>query len=79
LLLGFPYGKIDYNFEDIVGKEKAVIGSVGGREGDFDDALQLLPQLNTRPFLKNILPLRDFKKAWQMHKDSRNLKIILKP
>ncbi|MBI2042686.1 MAG: glycosyltransferase, partial [Candidatus Nealsonbacteria bacterium] len=32
LLLGFPYGKIDYNFEDIVGKEKAVIGSVGGRE-----------------------------------------------
>lgn len=79
LLLGFPYGKIDYNFEDIVGKEKILVGSVGGREEDFHEALQLLPKINIEPFLRTILPLKEFAKAWQMHKNQTHLKIILKP
>lgn len=79
LLLGFPYGKTDYNFEDIVGKEKVLVGSVGGREEDFDEALQLLPKINAEPFLRATLPLQEFAKAWQMHKNQAYLKIILKP
>ncbi|MEK7067605.1 MAG: alcohol dehydrogenase catalytic domain-containing protein, partial [Patescibacteria group bacterium] len=77
LLLGFPYGNIDYNFEDIVSQEKVVIGSVGGSAEEFREALQLLPELDTRRFTENILPLAEFTKAWQLHNSQKYLKIIL--
>lgn len=79
LLLGFPYGKIDYNFEDIVGKEKVVIGSVGANWQDFEKALELLPKIDTFPFTQTVLSLEDFSKAWQLQKTGKHLKIILKP
>ncbi len=77
LLLGFPYGKIDYSFEDIVGQEKIIIGSVGGSAQEFKEALQLLPELDTGYFVENVLPLAKFKKAWQFHHSQKYLKIIL--
>ncbi len=77
LLLGFPYGKMNYNFEDIVGQEKVVIGSVGGSAQEFKEALQLLTELDTVHFIESILPLAEFKKAWQMHKSQKYLKVIL--
>jgi len=79
LLLGFPYGNINYNFEDIVGNEKTVIGSVGGGPYEFDEALLLLPKLKTSFFTQTILPLEDFQKAWQLQGSGKHLKIILKP
>lgn len=78
LLLGFPYGNINYNFEDVVGKEKVVIGSVGGAAEDFDEALELLPRLNTSPFTQNVLPLEEFARAWELQHQARQLKLILK-
>jgi 2-desacetyl-2-hydroxyethyl bacteriochlorophyllide A dehydrogenase len=78
LLLGFPYGNIDYNFEDIVGKEKTVMGSVGGDGEDFMEALRILPGLKTAPFTQNVLALEDFKQAWDSQRDSKQLKTILK-
>lgn len=78
LLLGFPYGDLNYNFEDVVGKEKAVIGSVGGAGEDFDEALDLLSKLDTTPFVQSVLPLDDFKRAWEIQRDSKQLKVILK-
>ena len=78
LLLGFPYGNLSYNFEDVVGQEKVIIGSVGGREEDFDEALKLLPLLNILPFTQNVLPLENFKEAWKLQQESKQLKIILK-
>lgn len=78
LLLGFPYGKLDYNFEDVVGKEKAIIGSVGGAREDFQKALKILPQLDTQYFTQNVLPLENFKQAWEIQRDSKQLKVILK-
>ena len=78
LLLGFPYGNLSYNFEDVVGQEKVIIGSVGGREEDFDEALKLLPLLNILPFTQNVLPLENFKEAWKLQQESKRLKIILK-
>lgn len=77
LLLGFPYGNIDYNFEDIVGQEKVIIGSVGGSAKEFREALQLLPELDTARFTENILPLTQFMKAWRLHNSQKHLKIIL--
>jgi 2-desacetyl-2-hydroxyethyl bacteriochlorophyllide A dehydrogenase len=79
LLLGFPYGNIDYNFENLVGEEKVIIGSVGSEKEDFAQALKLLPQLDMAPFTQVVMPLENFEKAWQLHKTSKHLKILLKP
>jgi len=79
LLLGFPYGDIDYNFEDLVGKEKVIVGSVGAEPEDFPKALELLSKLDTGAFTQVILPLEDFKKAWSFQNSSKYLKILLKP
>jgi len=78
LILGFPYGSISYNFENLVGQEKVIIGSVGGAHQDFKRALELLPQLDTEPFTQKIVPLEDFSKAWQLHRSLKHLKVILK-
>lgn len=79
LLLGFPYGNINYNFENLVGQEKVIIGSVGGDGEDFDKALKLLPKLDTSHFTQMVLPLKEFQKAWVLHRSSKYLKVILKP
>jgi len=78
LLLGFPYGNFEYNFEDVVGKDKVILGSVGGDARDFDEALDLLPKLDTAPFTQHILSIEEFARAWEMHNSSKQLKIILK-
>ena len=64
LLLGFPYGNISYNFENLVGEEKMIIGSVGSEKEDFAQALKLLPQLDMTPFTQAVMPLLNFEKAW---------------
>lgn len=79
MLLGFPYGDIDYDFEDLVGKEKCVIGSVGADRGDFRDALGLLARLHTAPFTETVLPLAEYERAWRLHRERAHLKILLKP
>jgi len=79
LLLGFPYGDINYNFENLVGEEKVIVGSVGAEEEDFGEALKLLKELDMALFTEKVLPLEDFKKAWQIHNTSKHLKILLKP
>lgn len=79
LLLGFPYGEINFNFEDLVAREKNIIGSVGAGWDDFVKALKLLPKMNTAPFTETVLPLEDFKKAWKLLRSSKYIKIILRP
>ncbi|MBI2673842.1 MAG: glycosyltransferase [Candidatus Zambryskibacteria bacterium] len=79
LLLGFPYGDMEYNFEDIVGKEKVVIGSVGAESQDFRKALELLSDLDMTPFVQVVMPLKNFEEAWQAHKSLKHLKILLQP
>lgn len=78
LLLGFPYGAMTYNFEDTVGQEKVIVGSVGGSAEDFTHALQLLPKLDTTHFTQCIFPFKDFTKAWDAHREGKQLKVILK-
>ncbi|PIN92971.1 hypothetical protein COU54_04820 [Candidatus Pacearchaeota archaeon CG10_big_fil_rev_8_21_14_0_10_31_24] len=79
LLLGFPYGDINYNFESFVGKEQVIVGSVGADSQDFNEALKLLPKLKMEEFTKVIMPLADFAVAWNTHKSFKYLKIILQP
>lgn len=78
LLLGFPYGNLNYNFEGLVGQEKVVFTSVGGDEEAFNEALKLLPLLDTAPFLEEVMPLSKFNEAWEKHRQGEHLKIILK-
>ncbi|MBI2626194.1 MAG: glycosyltransferase [Candidatus Nealsonbacteria bacterium] len=78
LLLGFPYGSITYNFEDIPGKEKFIAGSVGGDKEDFDEALNFLPKIDTAAFTEKVMPLESFSEAWQLQRSSKCLKILLK-
>lgn len=79
MLLGFPYGDIQYNFEDLVGQEKFLAGSVGGDAEDFEKALKLLPKIEMLPHMSAVLPLADFKQAWELHRSATYLKIFLKP
>ena len=78
LLLGFPYGSIDYNFEDLVGNEKVIVGSVGAEWEDFKKALELLPKLDLVPFTQKVLALNSFLDAWNLQRSAKYLKIILK-
>lgn len=79
MLLGFPYGDITYNFEDLAGKEKFFAGSVGGDSEDFVKALELLPRIDLPEEALTVVPLADFEKAWDLHRSSKYLKIFLQP
>jgi len=67
------------NFEDVVGKEKVIIGSVGANTEDFLEALDLLPNIDTKPFTQVVMPLKDFDKAWKAQKSSTYVKVLLQP
>ncbi len=77
LLLGFPYADMKYNFENLVGHEKVIVGSVGAESEDFGQALKLLSFLDTARFVENVLQIKDFEKAWKLQKEGKHLKLIL--
>jgi threonine dehydrogenase-like Zn-dependent dehydrogenase/glycosyltransferase involved in cell wall biosynthesis len=77
LLLGFPYGEISFNFENLVAHGKTIVGSVGSRSEDFRWALNQLNEIDYEFFIKEVMPLNDFDKAWELHRSGKHLKIIL--
>ena len=78
LLLGLPYAHQEYTFESIVAYDKMLVGSVGSAARHFKMAIDLLPQMATSAFLNKILPLSEFKTAWELTKSQKHLKVILK-
>jgi 2-desacetyl-2-hydroxyethyl bacteriochlorophyllide A dehydrogenase len=79
LLLGLPYANAVFSFERIVAYDKVVVGSVGSDTGDFVEALELLPELDTTSFTQTVLPLADFKKGWDFARTRSHLKVLLAP
>jgi 2-desacetyl-2-hydroxyethyl bacteriochlorophyllide A dehydrogenase len=79
LLLGLPYERAPFSFERIVAYDKVVIGSVGSSERDFDEALALLPALDTSSFTQTILPLEAFELGWEFVRTRTHLKVLLAP
>lgn len=77
LLLGLPYARREYSFEDIVSYDKTVIGSVGSSAQEFEEALQLLPQIDMNRFLQCVYPLEKFQAAWEAFRERRYLKVLL--
>jgi len=77
LLLGLPYSRRSFSFESVVAFDKTIIGSVGSSSVDFAAALRLLPQLDVRPLLKSIVPLKEYTQAWENFTQRKFLKTIL--
>lgn len=77
LLLGLPYGNQQFNFEELVGYDRTVIGSVGSTAADFEEAIRLLPQLHLAPFLSKSVPLERFHEAWNLFHTRRFLKVMI--
>lgn len=77
LLFGFPYGEMSFNFEEIVAREKRIIGSVGGSAEDFESAIALLPQLQCEAMMQSVFPLVAYEEAWETHRQRTHLKVML--
>jgi 2-desacetyl-2-hydroxyethyl bacteriochlorophyllide A dehydrogenase len=77
LLLGLPYSRRDFSFEAIVGYDKAVVGSVGSNKEDFDEAIAILPHIDTTAFMEKVMPWMEFQKAWEITRARSYLKVIL--
>ena len=77
LLLGLPYSRREFTFETIVGYDKTIVGSVGSTAKDFDAALATLPLIDTTKFAEKVLPLHEFKQAWNLSRTGAYLKVIL--
>jgi 2-desacetyl-2-hydroxyethyl bacteriochlorophyllide A dehydrogenase len=78
LLLGFPYSRLEFDFEKLVAYDRKLVGSVGSTAADFECAIGLLPQLNVAPFLNHVLPLEEFADAWRAVTARECLKVLLK-
>jgi threonine dehydrogenase-like Zn-dependent dehydrogenase/GT2 family glycosyltransferase len=77
LLLGLPYARHDFTFEDIVAYDKAVVGSVGSTAADFREAVRLLPQLPLDPLTDAVRPLAQFDQVWAAFRGREHLKVLL--
>ena len=77
LLLGLPYARRGFSFENIVAYDKIIVGSVGSSAQEFREAIELLPQLEFDLFTEKVFPLEQFSSAWETFKAGQYLKIIL--
>lgn len=77
LLLGFPYGPLQWNPEDLVARDKRVVGSVGSDYETFEAAIKLLPRLDLAPFNSKVVELRDWQAAYRLHESKQYLKVKL--
>lgn len=77
LLLGLPYARREYTFEDIVAYDKTIVGSVGSTAADFAEAVSLLSTLRLDPFLEKVVALSNYDRAWELYRRRAHLKIML--
>ncbi len=77
LLLGLPYARREFSFENIVGYDLAVVGSVGSGSEDFREALKVLPELDVPAFYGAVFPLADYELAWQAARERKSIKVML--
>jgi 2-desacetyl-2-hydroxyethyl bacteriochlorophyllide A dehydrogenase len=77
LLLGLPYARREFSFENIVAYDKTIVGSVGSSAREFREAIKILPQLDLDHFTQNIFSLDDFAQAWEVCRAREHLKVLL--
>ena len=77
LLLGLPYAHKQFTFENLVAYDKTVVGSLGSSSADFEQALKLLPTLDLDLYLQCVLPLNQYREAWELFRQRKHLKVLL--
>ena len=77
LLLGLPYARREFAFESVVAYDKAIVGSVGSGAADFEEAIDLLLEIDTDALTQKVLPLEAFEEAWELARRRDHLKILL--
>ncbi len=77
LLLGLPYARREFTFESVVAYDKTIVGSVGSGAAEFEEAIALLPEIDTHAFTEKVLPLEAFAEAWELARQRAHLKILL--
>jgi L-iditol 2-dehydrogenase len=77
-LFGRP---ISINFERVVSKELKVTGSFGQRRSAWQRALALMAQrkISLGPLVSDVLPLSEWKRAFELFENKEGLKVVLKP
>jgi len=78
LLLGLPYSRNQFEFEDVVSFDKAIVGSCGSSSAEFEEAIQLLSFLDLSAYFQCELPLQNFQLGWEKVRRQEHLKVILK-
>jgi 2-desacetyl-2-hydroxyethyl bacteriochlorophyllide A dehydrogenase len=77
LLLGLPYAHRKFTFESVVSYDKTIVGSVGSGAAEFEEAIALLPEIDTHAFTEKVLPLEAFEEAWELARQRAHLKVLL--
>ncbi len=77
LLLGLPYARKEFDFENLVASDKALVGSVGAGPDDLDEAIDLLGSLSLHHLLQKAYALKDFNDAWKDLRAQSFLKVVL--
>jgi 2-desacetyl-2-hydroxyethyl bacteriochlorophyllide A dehydrogenase len=77
LLLGLPYACRPFSFEHLVAYDKVLVGSVGSSAANFEEAMQLLPDLDLDAYMRNIVPLGQYAHAWARLRERKCLKVLL--
>ena len=57
--------------------DKIIVGSVGSSAKHFQTAIELLPRIDMTAFKSKLLPLAEFKQAWELSASHAHLKVIL--
>jgi len=78
LFLGFPYGPVQWNIEQLVASDQHVVGSVGSDFESFESALRLIAHLDLTPFNSKVLDLWDWESAYALHESKTHLKIKMR-
>ncbi|MCX5909699.1 MAG: zinc-binding dehydrogenase, partial [Deltaproteobacteria bacterium] len=73
--------QIHINMEPVIRNELKVFGSICYNYKEFDQALDLIQKrkVDLEQFTQNILPLKEFDKAFEFALSRKGLKVILKP
>ena len=78
LLLGLPYARKSFSFENIVAYDKIVIGSVGSARVDFMDAIQAIQKLDLSALTENLFEPVQYAEAWSKFRSREVLKALLR-
>jgi 2-desacetyl-2-hydroxyethyl bacteriochlorophyllide A dehydrogenase len=77
LLLGLSYSQRPFPIENIVAHDKTVVGSAGCGPEEYKEALSLMLDLDLSAYLQCVLPLDQYRDAWNIFRERKHIKVLL--